>query len=165
MRTQKRHSRHIPYGTATLGFRKDPRCYRTAKRTMEENTFANAILEQLNDLLDGPWNDCLSDPEDVNAQTSDPEDGGPSPRAGAAGNFRQLAPATVEAGPGPVVCGPRAFVLKLNQMLSEFHIFSRRDALKAPKRPSIVKCLAVKGQPNMHHCSSTTENAPTHNTD
>ena len=108
MRTQKRHSRHIPYGTATLGFRKDPRCYRTAKRTMEENTFANAILEQLNDLLDGPWNDCLSDPEDVNAQTSDPEDGGPSPRAGAAGNFRQLAPATVEAGPGPVVCGPRA---------------------------------------------------------
>ena len=75
---------------------------------MEENTFANAILEQLNDLLDGPWNDCLSDPEDVNAQTSDPEDGGPSPRAGAAGNFRQLAPATVEAGPGPVVYGPRA---------------------------------------------------------
>ena len=105
MRTQKGvyHT-----GTATLGSRKDPRCYRAGKRTMEENTFANAILEQLNDLLDGPWNDCLSDPEDVNAQTSDPEDGGPSPRAGAAGNFRQLAPATVEAGPGPVVYGPRA---------------------------------------------------------
>ena len=46
------------------------------------------------------------------------------------------------------------------------HFFSARRFERAtPKRPSIVKCLAVKGQPKMQHCSSTTENAPTHNTD
>ena len=75
--------------------------------SMKDSSLANSLLEQLDDLLDSQWNDCLPDLDEGNTQIAEPEAGAPV-RLGTATSFRQLAPAAIKpGGAGPVPCSPR----------------------------------------------------------